>query len=98
MSKTPRKFEASFKLEVVKMVREQGLSIREVCQSMGLSKSTVQRWTQQYDAERVGGAGIGQPLTPEQQRIRQLEVENRHLREDNAILKKASAFFARELR
>lgn len=70
MSKTPRKFEASFKLEVVKMVREQGLSIREVCQSMELSKSTVQRWTQQYDAERVGG-GLGQPLTLAQQRIRQ---------------------------
>ena len=37
-------------------------------------------------------------LTPEQQRIRQLESENRHLRQDNDLLKKASAFFARELR
>jgi transposase len=78
MSKTARKFEASFKLEVVKMVREQGVSIREVWQSMGLSKSPVQRWTQPYNAERVVGAGIGQPLRLEQQRIRPLEVENRH--------------------
>ena len=78
MSKTPRKFEASFKLEVVKMVREQGRSIREVWPSMGLSQSTMPRWTQPYDAERVGGAGLGQPLRREQQRLRPWEVENRH--------------------
>ncbi|KAI3601484.1 transposase (fragment) [Cupriavidus taiwanensis] len=41
---------------------------------------------------------MGKPLTAEQQRIRQLEAENRQLREDNALLKKASAFFARELK
>jgi len=39
-----------------------------------------------------GGPGEGKPLTAEQQRIRQLEAENRQLREDNALLKKASAF------
>ncbi|WP_221053270.1 hypothetical protein [Methylomonas koyamae] len=38
------------------------------------------------------------PLTPDQQRIRQLEQENRQLRSDNELLKKASALFARELR
>ena len=43
-------------------------------------------------------AGIGKPLTPEQQRIRQLEAENRELRLDVDFLKKASAFFARELK
>ena len=42
--------------------------------------------------------GIGKPLTAEQQRIRQLEAENRQLRQDNDLLKKASAFFARELK
>jgi transposase len=44
-----------------------------------------------------GQAGIGKLLTPEQQRIRQLE-SNRQLRTDNDVLKKASAFFARELK
>jgi transposase len=41
---------------------------------------------------------VGKPLTAEQQRIRELENEVRRLKEDNAILKKASAFFARELK
>ncbi len=52
----------------------------------------------QYTAELDGQADIGKPLTPEQQRIRQLEAENRQLRMDNDVLKKASAFFARELK
>ena len=46
----------------------------------------------------TGQSGIGKPLTAEHQRIRQLEQENKQLRGDVDILKKASAFFARELR
>jgi transposase len=46
----------------------------------------------------AGGAGIGKPLTAEQQRIRELEAQVRRLQEDNDILKKASAFFARALK
>jgi transposase len=65
---------------------------------MDLGESTVHRWVTQYDAERAGGTGVGKPLTADQQRIRQLEMENRRLKEDNEILKKASAFFARELK
>ena len=71
---------------------------REVCRSMELGETAVRRWGAQYDAECAGGPGVGKPLTTEQQRIRQLEAENRQLREDNTLLKKASAFFARELK
>ena len=98
MAKRHRHFDTSFKLEVAKMVRDQGLSVSDVCQSMALGATAVRRWVAQYDAEHAGGPGEGKPLTGEQQRIRQLETENRQLREDNALLKKASAFFARELR
>ncbi|ANB70929.1 transposase [Paraburkholderia sp. GAS348] len=98
MTRRRRQFDASFKLEVVRMVRDQGLSVSEVSRSMDLVETAVRRWVAQYDAERSGGAGEGKPLTAEQQRIRQLEAENRQLREDNALLKKASAFFARELK
>src|SRR5471030_539884 len=98
MTKGRRQFDASFKLEVVRMIRDQGLSVGEVCRSMELGETAVRRWVAQYDAESSGGAGVGKPLTTEQQRIRQLEVENRQLREDVNLLKKASAFFARELK
>jgi transposase len=98
MTRQRRNFDPSFKLEVVKMIKEQGLSVQHVCQSMNIGPTAVRRWLEQYDAEQSGQSGIGKPLTPEQQRIRQLEQENRQLRGDVEILKKASAFFARELK
>ena len=98
MTRQRRSFDPNFKLEVVKMIKEQGLSVGHVCQSMNLGPTAVRRWVEQYGAEQAGQAGIGKPLTPEQQRIRQLEQENRQLRGDVEILKKASAFFARELK
>lgn len=98
MSQTRRKFDASFKLKVVQMIKDQGLTVGQVCRDMKLGDTAVRRWLAQYDAERLGQAGLGKPLTAEQQRIRQLESENRQLQSDNDLLKKASAFFARELK
>ncbi len=98
MTQKRRVFDASFKLQVVQMIREQGLTVGQVCRDMGLVDSAVRRWLAQVDAEQAGQPGIGKPLTAEQQRIRQLEAENWQLRQDNDLLKKASAFFARELR
>ena len=96
--KQRRTFNAQFKLQVVQMIRDQGLSVGEVCRDMTLGETAVRRWLAQADEEAAGRPGIGKPLTAEQQRIRQLESENRQLRGDVDILKKASAFFARELR
>lgn len=93
-----REFDTSFKLEVVRMVKDQGLPVSDVCRSMDLGETVVRRWVKQYQAELNGQPGIGKPLTVERQRIRQLETENRQLRMDNDLLKKASAFFARELK
>ena len=97
--KKPRRaFDAAFKLQVVKMIRQQRLSIGQVCKDMNLVDSAVRRWLTQFDEEAAGRPGIGKPLTAEQQRIRQLETENRQLKSDNDLLKKASAFFAREMK
>ncbi|MGZ8152959.1 MAG: transposase [Methylovulum sp.] len=98
MTQKRRAFDANFKMTVVRMIKDQGLSVGQVCQDMTLSETAVRRWLKQVEAEQVGQSGIGKPLTAEQQRIRQLEAENRQLRMDNDILKKASAFFARELK
>lgn len=95
--KKRRTFDASFKLQVVQMIKQQGLSIGQVCKDLQLGETAVRRWLTQFEAEQSGLPGIGKPLTPEQQRIRQLEAENRQLKGDVEILKKASAFFAREL-
>lgn len=98
MTKKYRKFDPSFKLEVVKMIKDQGQSVAQVCRDLDLGETGVRRWLQQYESEMLGQVGIGKPLTTEQQRIRQLEQQVRDLKMDNDILKKATAFFARELK
>ena len=98
MTRQRRTFDVEFKLQVVKMIKEQGLRISQVCRDLDLGETAVRRWVVQYEAEQQGLPGVGLPLTPEQQPIRALEAEVRRLREDNEILKKASAFFARQLR
>jgi len=82
LSAARRFYDAAYKLQAVRQVREQQLSVRAVCQDLQLSESILRRWLATYDAE---------------QSIRQLEKENNQLKQDVAILKKASAFFAREL-
>jgi transposase len=98
MIKQRKHYETAFKLEVARMVVDQGLDIAQVVKDMNIGRTAINRWVEQYRAEQLGKPGIGKPITAEQQRIRQLETENRQLRSDNELLKKASAFFARELR
>jgi len=98
MKKERRVFETSFKLQVAKMVKDQGIGVSQVCRDMELGETAVRRWVAQYEAEQLGQAGIGKPLSAEQQRIRELEKELQQVKMDNDLLKKASAFFARELR
>ena len=75
--KVRRIFDTDFKLQVVQMVKRQGLSINQVCKDMKLGESAVRRWLSQFAAEQAGQSGIGKPLTAEHQRIRQLEFENK---------------------
>ena len=90
MSKARRNFNADFKLNICKSIREQGLTITQICRDNDLGQTAVHRWLKQYDAEMTGQAGIGLPLTPEQRRIRELEQDNKRLRIDNDILAKAT--------
>ncbi|MES1671495.1 transposase, partial [Escherichia coli] len=70
-TKNRRTFDPAFKLQVARMVREQGVSVSQVCREMKLTESVVRRWVHQLDDESAGRPGIGKPLTAEQQRIRE---------------------------
>lgn len=98
MPQTRRHFTPEFKLEVAKKIVQQQHSITQLCHELNLGETAVRHWVAQYKAELNGQPGIGLPLTPDQQRIRQLEAELRIAKEDNEILKKASALFARAYR
>ena len=72
------------------------MGVGGVCRDMKLGKTVARRWPAQADEEVAGHPGTGKLLAAEQQRIRQIEVANRQLGGDVAVLKKAPAFFASE--
>jgi transposase len=92
MSKRTRpSFSPEFRLEAAQLVVDQGRSIREAAEAMGVGKSTMDKWVRQLREERNGGAPQAAPMTPEQRKIRELEKKLRRVEEEKEILKKATA-------
>ena len=90
--KTGRRYSREFKAGAVKMVTHQGLSKTEASQRLGVSASALCGWVQQL---APGGQLTDQQM---QAKIKQLEQENRRLKLEREILKKAATFFASESR
>lgn len=85
------------KLEYAKMMVEEGYSNQQIQEISGACSSAVVRWKRQYKAEKQGITPQNQKaLTPEQQRIQELEKQLARANRDIDILKKASALFMRD--
>jgi transposase len=91
MSKQRRTFSAKFKREAAALVLDQGYSHIEACRSLGVVDSALRRWVKQLQAERQGATPKSKALTPEQQKIQELEARINRLEREKAILKKATA-------
>ena len=93
-----RRFSPEVRERAVRLVREhqgdydtQWAAITSIASKIGCAGETLRLWVRQ--AERDGGQRGGL-TTQEQQRLKELERENRELRRTNEILRKASAYFA----
>jgi transposase len=90
-----RRFTADFKASAVRLVLDEGRTIDSVVESLGLTRSAFCAWLRQARIDR-GDGRRGELTTEGRARLKQLEKENRELKEDKAILKKWVAFCARE--
>jgi transposase len=72
-------------------VLDQGYSHIEAARSLGLVESALRRWVKQLQEERQGVTPKSKALTPEQQKIQELEARIDRLEREKAILKKATA-------
>ena len=89
-----RKFTDEFKAGAVRLVLDEGRSIPKAARSLDLTESALRAWVYQARADRTKGkTGL---TTEERQELSQLRKENRELRMERDILKKAAAFFAKE--
>ncbi len=93
MSRGTRAYPAEFRAEAVRLAREPGHSMRQVAQDLGIANESLRRWVMQADVD--GGTAEGL-TSDERAELTRLRRENRTLRTEREILKKAAAFFARE--
>ena len=83
-----------FKREAVALVTEQGYKIAEAARSLDIGANLLGRWRRQFE-EEAGGARLD---ADERDELRRLRRENRQLRMEKEILKKASQYFAKEMK
>ncbi len=96
---TRKQYSKEFKLDAISLVKDQGYTITEAARSLEVNRSVLQRWIKEFNADDDGQAFRGKgKLTPEQAEIRRLKEENRRLKMEKEILKKATVFFAKETR
>ena len=91
-----KRYTPEFKEQAARKVVDNSLPIAQVAREIGVNDTTLGFWVKDYRKKMSG-----QPLPadmPDQERIRELERRNRELEMENAFLKKAAAYFAREHR
>jgi transposase len=90
-----RSFPPEFKAEIVELCKRGDRSIGQVAKDYALTESNVRTWVKQAEVDQGERPGL---TTEERAELSRLRRENRLLREDNEVLKRATAFFARETR
>ena len=95
-AKRPRRsFTKEFKADVVGLVRQPGITVASIARDLDLTETAVRAWVKQTDIDDGDRAGL---TSTERAELARLRKENRVLGEERDILKRATAFFAREIR
>ena len=92
-----RTFSREFKLEAVNLIRERGVSYAQAARDLDVNVNMVRRWVKEFGSDPMQAfPGLGQ-MKPEQLEIDRLRKEVAKLKAERDILKKAAAYFAREV-
>lgn len=86
-------FPREFREEAVRIYRDSGRGLKSVCTDLGISLETLRKWVNQAQVDAGTRSGL---TTEERAELTRLRRENRTLRMERDLLKRAAAFFARE--
>jgi transposase len=89
-----RQYPKEFKDEAVALVLEQGYSVPDAAKSLGIAANMLYKWKELHE-QRIQGKALAED---ERDELKRLRKENKELRMEKEILKKASAFFAKEMK
>lgn len=87
-----KRFSEEFKTEALRLVRETGTTVEQASKDLGVGKSTLTRWL----SESAGSPELPPLSINEREELKQLRKENAQLKLEREILKKASAYFAKQ--
>lgn len=90
-----RKFTPEFKADVVRMCRAEGATIADVTRRLDLTETAVRSWVKQAEVDE-GGGGEGPLTTEERAELAELRRQLKRVTMERDILKKATAFFAKD--
>jgi transposase len=91
-----RTFTREFKKEAVELILKQGYSVAQAASSLEINRNMLGRWRREYHKqEQAAFPGTGHQ-SPEMAELQRLREENRKLKLEKEILKKAAAYFAKE--
>ena len=91
-----KSYSTEFKMEAVKRLEKSGEPLSKVAADLGVKPTTMQGWVNKYrKSPKAPFIGSGH-LSPEDEKLHKLEKENRDLKEENDILKKAAAYVCPE--
>ena len=91
-----RQFSEEFRAQAVRLVLDEGKTVGAVARELDLTASALRQWVERARADRTGGkTGL---TTAEREELARLRKENRILLEEREILKKGTAFFAKQSR
>jgi transposase len=93
-----RKYTAEFKREAVRMMTDGGLSVPAVSKKLGVTENQLYAWRKKARLEGEAAFPGSGHLTPLEEECRQLRAEVKRLEQEREILKKASAFFASQMK
>jgi transposase len=94
MTKVRRQYSREFKQEAVQLLKTSGKSASELERELGIGKGNLWRWKRKFAADGEDAFPGQGRLTPDEERLRQLERDNEILRQERDILKKALAIFS----
>lgn len=93
-----KRFSKSFKTEAVRRVIEQEQTVAKLSRELGIHVNTLYKWVNEFKNDNINAFPGSGSLKPEDAEIRKLKRENETLKEEVEILKKAAAFFAKNLK